>query len=133
MEQENNVAANTMVASVESEKKNYAVTIENSILSKIPARVKGALPTLTPAQQDMFVQDFKKKSKSVGVAYLCHCIFFSSSYGYLHKWGMQIFYWLTFGGCLIWYFILLFLLPKKVRLYNEDVAAEVMRDIKIMQ
>ena len=116
----------------EVEKTSPKVFIDQSILDSLPSIVKGNLSSLNEMEQSMFVEEYNRKKKSVGLAYLCHIFFFSCSYGYLHKWGLQILYWLTGAGFLIWFLIRLFTIPGSVRAYNQDVAIEAMRNVKLL-
>ena len=116
----------------EVEKATPRVFIDQSILDSMPSIVKGNLSTLSEMEQSMFVEEYNRKKKSVGLAYLCHIFFFSCSYGYLHKWGLQILYWLTGAGVFLWFLIRLFTIPGSVRAYNQDVAIEAMRNVKLL-
>ncbi|MCX2743115.1 TM2 domain-containing protein [Mangrovivirga sp. M17] len=60
------------------------------------------------------------KIKSPGVAYLCWFIL-GCHYAYLGRWGVQILYWLTFGGLGIWAIIDIFLIPSKVERHNREI------------
>lgn len=66
------------------------------------------------------------KMKSSGIAYLCW-FFLGCHYAYLGKWGLQILFWITFGGVGIWAFIDLFLIPSKVNSHNLLLAHEIDR------
>lgn len=62
--------------------------------------------------------------KSTGTAYLCW-FFLGCHYAYLGKWGLQILYWITFGGIGIWAIIDLFLIPSKVNAHNLIIANQI--------
>lgn len=64
------------------------------------------------------------KMKSTGTAYLCW-FFLGCHYAYLGKWGLQILYWITFGGIGIWAIIDLFLIPSKVNAHNLIIANQI--------
>ena|SRR5690606_20181574 len=64
------------------------------------------------------------KMKSTGTAYLCW-FFLGCHYAYLGKWGLQILYWITFGGLGIWALIDLFLIPSKVNAHNLIIANQI--------
>ncbi|MCB9323520.1 MAG: TM2 domain-containing protein [Lewinellaceae bacterium] len=86
-----------------------------------------------PAQrQEEFVEEYKRKSKSVGLAYLFLLVILAMHYGYLGKWGLQIVFWLTGGGFFIWWLIDLFRLAGLVKDYNKDIATDTMRNLKAM-
>lgn len=61
--------------------------------------------------------------KSSGTAYLCW--FFFVQYAYMGQWGLQILYWLTAGGCGIWYIADLFLLQGRVDRHNLRVSNQI--------
>ncbi|MEC5395650.1 TM2 domain-containing protein [Bergeyella sp. RCAD1439] len=64
------------------------------------------------------------KMKSTGTAYLCW-FFLGCHYAYLGRWGLQILYWITFGGMGIWALIDLFLMPSKVNAHNLAIARQI--------
>lgn len=62
--------------------------------------------------------------KSSGTAYLLW-FFFGFHYAYLGKWGLQLLYWFTFGGFLIWTIIDLFTLSGKVANHNALIFQQI--------
>lgn len=62
--------------------------------------------------------------KSSGTAYLLW-FFFGFHYAYLGKWGLQILYWITFGGFFIWAIIDLFTLSGRVASHNALIFQEI--------
>lgn len=59
-------------------------------------------------------------------------IFFPIQLFLLGKTGLGVAFILTGGGMFVWWIIEIFMTPKRVRDYNENVAATIMRDLKIM-
>jgi hypothetical protein len=106
--------------------------IPNSIADDLPAMVRNELARMNAQRQEEFVEEYKRKNKSLGFAYLFLLIVFSLHYGYLRKWGLQIVFWITGGGFLIWWFIDIFRLPGLVKNYNKDIATDVMRNLKVI-
>jgi hypothetical protein len=104
--------------------------ISSSIADNLPSMVRNELAKMSAQKQEEFVEEYKRKSKSLGFAYLFLVFVFSIHYGYLGKWGLQIVFWLTGGGFLVWWFIDLFRLPGLVKDYNKDIATDVMRNLK---
>lgn len=84
--------------------------------------------TLEEDQQRAFLQEFYRKKKSIGLGYLCW-FFFGLHYAYVGKWGIQLLFWLTGGGFLVWLIIDLFRIPGIVRNYNADHSSEIMRNV----
>jgi len=114
---------------MEQESKLY---ISASIADSLPSMVKNELTKLPAQKQEEFVEEYKRKAKSVGIAYLFLIVILAMHYGYLRKWGLQIVFWLTGGGFFIWWLIDLFRLAGLVKNYNKDVATDTMRNLKAM-
>lgn len=114
---------------MEQESKLY---ISASIADSLPSMVKNELAKLPAQKQEEFVEEYKRKAKSVGIAYLFLIVILAMHYGYLRKWGLQIVFWLTGGGFFIWWLIDLFRLAGLVKNYNKDVATDTMRNLKAM-
>lgn len=112
----------------EAEKHLY---ISSAVADLLPAMVKDELSGMPAAKQEQFMEDFKRKSKSVGVAYLLWVVL-GLHYGYLGKWGLQVVYWITGAGVFVWAIIDLFRIPGMVRDHNKDAAIEVMRNLKAL-
>ena len=70
-------------------------------------------------------QLLQTKMKSSGTAYLCYFLLFSSHYAYLGKWGLQLLYWFTLGGCFVWMFCDLFRIPGMVNRHNAMIAKQI--------
>lgn len=112
--------------------------MENKLLTN--HTISGNLPNIvrtelanTPAdKQQMFVEEYNRKKKSIGLAYFFLIICLGMPYGYLGKWGLQLVYWFTGAGFGIWFLVLLFTLPKMVNNYNKDVAIDTLRNIKVL-
>lgn len=97
-----------------------------------PAMVRDELVKLTERQQATFSQEYRRRSKSIGVAYLLWlCL--GWHYAYLGRWGTQILYWLTAGGLGLWILIDLFRLASVVGSYNRTVAVGVMKDLQAIR
>ncbi|MBE4950722.1 TM2 domain-containing protein [Chryseobacterium culicis] len=86
---------------------------------------------LNSEQQKIFISEFERRKKSVGISYLLWLLL-GWHYAYLKKWGWLILYIFTVGGFFIWVIIDLFRIPKMVEQYNNDLALEILRDISIM-
>lgn len=98
-------------------------------LNYLPSMVKEQLNKMPKEKQNQFTEEFDRKTKSIIIAYLVW-LFPFMQYGYLGKWGIQIIYWVTGGGFMIWWFIDLFRMVSLVKDKNKDIAIEVMKDIK---
>lgn len=61
--------------------------------------------------------------KSTGNAYLFWFLL-GAHYAYLGRWGLQILYWITFGGIGIWALVDLFSMASKVENHNRPIIAQ---------
>ena len=87
---------------------------------------------MSQQKQMVFVEEYKRKRKSIGWAYFFHLVFFQAPYAYLGQWGLQILFWFTGCGVLIWWIVLLFTIPSMVKNYNKEIAIQITRDLQIM-
>ncbi len=108
------------------ETRNY---IQPSILDDLPAMVRNEVVKLSPQKQQEFVEEYHRKCKSMGKAYVAW-FFLGWHYAYLGKWGWQVFFGLTLGGLAIWWLISIALIPGMIKDYNRDKAVEVLRNLR---
>ena len=110
------------------------LVIEPSIADILPSMVKETLAKMSVSQQQQFVEEYKRKKKSTGVAYFFLLLCLGMPYGYLGKWGLQFAYWLCLAIFIgfFWMLYLLFALPGLVRDTNRDIATQIVRDLKVM-
>lgn len=109
---------------------NSNLLIPPSIADQLPSMVRNELANMPAQRQQEFIEEYRRKAKSVGVAYLFLILVFAMHYGYLRKWGLQVVFWITAGGAGLWWLIDLFRLNSVVKDYNKDVATDVMRNLK---
>jgi len=100
-----------------------------AIDATLPAMVRNELARLAPNQQLAFLEEYRRKSKSSGVGYLAW-ILFGWQYAYVRKWGVQVLFWITGGGFLLWWLVDAFRIPSLIRDYNKDVAVEALVNLK---
>jgi hypothetical protein len=106
-----------------------------SISKHLPTMVKDELFKLSAGKQDQFIEEYTRKAKSLGAAYLLGL--FGWHYAYMRKWGLFWLWWalwiVTFGIVgFIWWVVDLFRMPGIVGDYNRDVAINVLRDMKAL-
>jgi len=107
------------------------IFIPSSISDNLPLMARNELSKLSAFKQEEFLEEYKRKAKSSGVAYVLWFLL-GWHYVYLRGWGIQFLFWLTLGGLWIWWFIDLFRIPGMVREYNKNVALDVLRDLKVI-
>lgn len=106
--------------------------IEASIADRLPAMAKDALSRLPTEKQSMFVEEYKRRTRSP-VLMLLLAIFFPIQLFLLGKAGLGVAFLLTGGGLLIWWLVEIFMAIPRTHSYNRDIAMAVVRDIKIFQ
>ena len=100
-------------------------------LESLSPTVQGTIANMTEQQKLAFESEYNKKAKSVG-PYVFLAIVCPIQFILLGKVALQIVFTLTLGGFFVWYIIEWFLTPKRVREYNETIATDIARNIKIM-
>jgi hypothetical protein len=95
--------------------------LPNDVMDDLSQEVWTEVVKLPVVKQQRFVEEFRRKRKSRGTAYLL-CLVLGLHYGYLGKWPTQFLYWFTGGGVFIWMFADLFRMPKLVHDANTEIA-----------
>ena len=67
---------------------------------------------------------YQSKMKSVGPAYALWFFLFAH-FAYLGKWGLQILFWITFGGVGRWWVIEAFMIPGRIDKYNPLISQKI--------
>lgn len=108
--------------------KTKLILIPASIADKLPSMVRNELMQLSAQKQDEFVEEYKRKAKSKGIAYVLWL--FGFHYLYLGKWGVQLLFWLTLGGFFIWWLIDIVRTSTMIDDHNKDIAVDILRNLK---
>ena len=96
-----------------------------------PAMVTAALAEMDAPSREHFHTEYDRRKKSAFWGYvLWLCL--GWHYAYARKWGIQILFWCTAGGFLVWWFVDLFRVPGIVADYNAEQAVGALRDVKII-
>ncbi len=98
--------------------------------SSSPA-VTQALSEMSDEQQDTFWQLYDSKKREVVPLGLL-AILFPIQLFLLDKTGLGIACLLTAGGLFVWWFIEIFLTPGRVHHYNEELAVQIARDVRLL-
>ena len=65
----------------------------------------------------------ESKLRTVGIAYVLFLLA-GAHYAYVNKWGLQILFWVTFGGLGIWWLIDIFCIPNMIEKHNDPIIDE---------
>lgn len=107
------------------------ILIPAAIANNLPSMVRNELAKLPAQKQDEFLEEYKRKAKSLAIAYLLWLLL-GWHYLYLKSWGIQILFWVTLGGLTVWWLIDIFRIPTMTREYNKDTAVTVLRNLKVL-
>jgi hypothetical protein len=89
---------------------------------KLPASVQAIQAKLDPEMQEAFARDYTRRRKTLLIAYpLCVA---GWHYLYLGKFGRQLAFFFTLGGCFVWFLVDLFRLPGMVAIKNNEIAGD---------
>ena len=95
---------------------------------QLPAAFQAQLDKLPPDAQLAFHDQYNRRARSLGTAYLIG--FFGWHYGYLKEWGKQILFWISGGGLLVWWVVDLFRMKKMCEDYNSVIATDCLLQVK---
>lgn len=95
----------------------------------LPMAVEPFFKKLTEEQQMLFLSEYRRRSRSMGVM-MALAFLFPIQLFFLGKVGLGVLFLLTVGGAGIWWIVELFLTPGRVRAYNDVVALELARYLK---
>jgi hypothetical protein len=101
--------------------------------TRLPQLTGGAVAfTFSPSpaenRKEELERRFQRQRKSVWVAYFLWSLLFAH-YGYLGKWGLQIVFWITFGGFLVWWVIDAIRMENLVNAYNDGLERRLKREL----
>lgn len=100
-------------------------------ISDLSPMVASALGKLTEEQRTQVEHEYIRKKRSVG-AMVALSILFPIQLFLLGKTGLGVAYLLTGGGFGVWWVIEWFMTPQRVRDYNSDLAAQIVRNMKLL-
>ena len=106
-------------------------TKSQSTMSKFLPVVQSARSEMRGEEKLTFMTEYNRRKKSKGLM-ADLSLFFPVQLLVLGKVALGIFFWLTAGGFGLWYVIEWVLAPGRVDAYNNKLATEVARDVKIM-
>lgn len=98
---------------------------------ELPLMVREAFSYMPAAKQAMFMTEYKKKRKDP-LLLLVLAVFLPVQFFLLGRTALGLLFWATLGGFGFWWFLEIFLAPRRARAFNEDLARELMRDLKIL-
>ena len=105
--------------------------IPQSLLNKFSKGVRDGVTDLPREKQEEFLELYRKRSKSIVIAYLRWIILPYQHYAYLELNLQMAIYLLSLGGLGVWAIIDLFRIPKMVRKYNREAARIALADVSI--
>ena len=95
----------------------------------VPARVRDELAALPAPTRAAFHEAFRRRARSTATAYLI-CVLVGGQYGYVGRWALQILFWVTLCGLMVWWAVDLFRIPGMVRRHNSRVAHEILEALR---
>lgn len=91
----------------------------------VPAALRGEVAALPAAGQRAFADAYARRGRSTLSAYLL-CVLVGGHYAYVGQTRLQLLFWVTLGGLLVWWTIDLVRIPAMVRRHNERVTREIL-------
>lgn len=97
----------------------------------LPSMVERNLSAMSEEAQEQFWEEYNRNAKSGFTIFVCWLLL-GWHYAYLGKWGVQLLFWLTGGGFLIWLFLDFFRIWGMVSEYNKTAAIEALKNVKVL-
>jgi Na+/glutamate symporter len=98
-------------------------------IAKLSSTISMAYRNMTPEQQSVFEEEYKRTSRSM-VAMMLLAFLFPIQLFFLKKTGLGVAFLLTGFFVGLGYFVMLVITPKMVKEYNADRANEAIRNIR---
>lgn len=101
-----------------------------SVAEELPLGVQYALAELPAEAQEVFMEEYRRRARSVGKACLAWLV--ACHYIYLRRWRLQILFWATWAGAGVWWIIDAFRIPRLVEEHNRNAAMNALRAVRLM-
>ena len=98
--------------------RNHNIILDAEFTNKLHPKVLYELGKMCAENQNKFQELYSESKRSLSLAYICLIFFPSTHYAFLGRWQMQILFWLTLGGGLVWWIVDLFRLSTMVNQTN---------------
>ncbi len=109
--------------------RNHNIILDAEFIKKLHPKVIYELGKICPENQIRFQEIYSKRERSLRFAFICLFFFPGTHYAFLGRWQLQIMYWLTFGGALIWWVIDMFRLPALLKESNHYEQKKILFEI----
>ena len=109
--------------------RNHNVILDAEFITKLHPKILYEIGKICPENQIKFQELYTKKKRSLVLAFICLIFFPGTHYAFLGRWQLQLMYWLTFGGALIWWLVDMFRLPTLVKECNYYQQKKVLMEI----
>lgn len=109
--------------------RNHNVVLSGDFTHKLNPKVLYELGKISVEDQLQFQNNYLGRERSLKLAYVCLLFFPTTHYAFMGKWQLQVLFWLTLGGGLIWWLADFFRLRELVRQKNQEIQKQVLRDI----
>jgi hypothetical protein len=108
--------------------RNHNVILDAKFTSQLHPKVLYELGKICPEKQLKFKSLYQSKQHNLHLAYGCLLLFPGTHYALMGKWQLQVIFWLTGGGALIWWLTDLLRLPKLVKESNVINQNKMLRE-----
>jgi TM2 domain-containing membrane protein YozV len=107
-----------------------SIELDEKMKKEVPLAIQNKIAAMDPAEQEMFLQEFKKRRKNIHIAFLFFIL--GLHYLYLKEFVKFFLFLFTMGGFGIWYLIDLFRGNSMIRTANQNAALEAFKNTKAL-
>jgi len=109
--------------------RNHNIVLDGEFTRHLNPKVLYQLGKISEEDQIKFQELYQKKERSLKVAFICLMFFPCTHYAFVGKWQLQILFWVTLGGGLVWWVADFFRIKQLIRHKNHSIQKQVLRDV----
>ncbi len=109
--------------------KNHKFFLDPAFVRKLSPVIKLELGKLSQEKQLKFQEIYQGKRRCIVLAYICLLFFPGTHYAFLGNWPMQVLFWVTIGGGLIWWMFDIYRLKSLVKKANLGFQKKILLEI----
>jgi len=109
--------------------RNHNLILDNEFTRELNSKIIYELGKNCPENQLKFKELYNSRKKSLMIAFICLMFFPGTHYAFMGKWQLQLLFWITLGGGLIWWVTDIFRLSKIVKENNVEYQNQILREI----
>ncbi len=109
--------------------RKHTIFLDPSLVGSLSPIIKFELAKLSKEKQLKFQKKYLEKRRPLLFAYICLLFFPGTHYAFLGNWPMQILFWITLGGGMMWWLFDIYRLKALVHNTNLNIQKKILVEI----